>query len=308
MLAAFLVVLREGFEATLLVAILLSYLVRIGHPEKRRWVWYGVAAAVALAVALGTALFATAASLGGNALDIFKGVAMWFAVAVLTYMIFWMRRQSRTLAHDIRKRVDSALGRTELPSSGAPPVGDLSASGVKGAGTFALAALAFVMVFREGVETALFMFGITQASTPLLVSIGGIVGLVGAIGLGYAVYAWGRRINMGMFFKVTGGLLLVVAAGLLAHGLVMFQSASIIPAFFWPLWDLSSIELLTHESFFGQFIIAFLGWDPKPGLLELGLWAGYLATVGYFFFRPSHPANAQKKAQNTEENTVKASN
>lgn len=265
MIAAFLIVLREGFEATLLIAIILAYIARVGTQKDRLGVWYGVAAAAALSIATGGVLFATASGLQGNAAYIFKGGAMWLAVGVLTYMILWMRRQSRTLAQDIRHRVDEV---------------------VKKGSTLAMAVLAFVVVFREGLETALFMFGITQASSPAQVAIGSAAGLLGAVGLGYMVYAGGKRLNLGVFFKVTGVLLLVVAAGLLAHGTAMLQTAGLIPAFLYPLWDLSHISLLTHKSLLGQVLIAFFGWDPKPDLLEVSLWAGYLLTMGYTFLRP----------------------
>lgn len=272
MLASFLLILREGFEATLLVAIVLAYLVRIGRPEESRGVWYGVGAAALLSVVIGGIMFATASGLSGDSAEIFKGAAMWFAVAMLTYMILWMRRQSRTVAHDIRQGVDQA---------------------VKNGSVLALSMLAFAMVFREGLETSLFMFSVTQTSSPLQVATGGTMGLVAAVALGYAVYAGGKRINLGTFFKVTGGLLLVVAAGLFAHGMAMFQSASLIPAFFYPLWDLSNVTVLTHESFIGQFLIAFFGWDPKPDLLEFGIWGAYLAVIGYLFLRPHAKTSAQ---------------
>ena len=280
MLAAFLLVLREGFEATLLVAIVLAYLVKIGSADRSRAMWYGIAAAAGLSVVAGAAMFFTASNLSGNVGEIFKGATMWLAVGVLTYMILWMRRQARTVASDIRRGVDEAME--------------------KGS-TLALATLAFVMVFREGLETALFMFGITQTSSPLQVALGGAAGLAGAVGLGYAVYVGGRRLNLGAFFKVTGVLLLVVAAGLFAHGLAMFQFASLIPAIYYPLWDLSGITMLTSESFVGQFWIAFFGCDPKPDLLEFGLWVGYLAVVGYLFLRPqrSLPEASMRTAEAT---------
>lgn len=190
MVASFLLIFREGFEATLLVAIVLAYLVRIGRSENKGGVWYGVAGAVILSVAVGAIMFATASNLTGDAAEIFKGGAMWFAVAMLTYMILWMRRQSRTVAQDIRHGVDQAVG--------------------KGS-SLALAILAFAMVFREGLETALFMFSVTQTSSPLQVAVGGTVGLAAAVALGYAVYVGGKRINLGTFFKVTDELLRVTS-------------------------------------------------------------------------------------------------
>ncbi len=270
MLAAFLLVLREGFEATLLVAIVLAYLVKIGRAEHSRGVWYGILAAAGLSAVVGVGMFATASSLTGSAGEIFKGATMWLAVVVLTYMILWMRRQSRTVGADLRRGIDVAVE--------------------KGSSVLALAILAFVMVFREGLETTLFMFSVTQTSSPLQVLFGGTLGLVGAVGLGYAVYVGGRRLNLGAFFKVTGLLLLVVAAGLFAHGMAMLESASLIPAFFYPLWDLSDVALLTHQSLLGQFLVAFFGWDPKPDLLEFGVWLGYITVVGYLFLKPQGPA------------------
>ncbi len=273
MLAAFLLVLREGFEATLLVAIVLAYLVKIGRSVDTRGVWYGIAAAAGLSAMVGMVMFATASSLAGDRGEIFKGVTMWIAVAVLTYMVLWMRRQSRTVAADLRRGIDEAVK--------------------KGSSVLALATLAFVMVFREGLETTLFMFGVTQASSPLQVLVGGTLGLIGAVGLGYAVYVGGLRLNLGAFFKATGLLLLVVAAGLFAHGMAMLESASLIPSFFYPLWDLSGVAILTHHSILGQFLIAFFGWDPKPDLLEFGVWLGYIAVVGYFFLKPQGPTPKQ---------------
>lgn len=270
MLAAFLLVLREGFEATLLVAIVLAYLVKIGRAGDRRGIWYGIAAAAGLSALVGVGMFFTASSLSGDAGEIFKGATMLLAVAVLTYMILWMRRQSRTVAADLRQGIDAAVKRRSS--------------------VLALALLAFVMVFREGLETTLFMFGVTQTSSPLQVLLGGTLGLFGAVGLGYAVYAGGRRLNLGSFFKATGLLLLVVAAGLFAHGVAMLESASVLPAFFYPLWDLSEVALLTHASVTGQFLVAFFGWDPKPDLLEFAVWLGYLAVVGYYFLKPQGPA------------------
>jgi high-affinity iron transporter len=268
--------LREGFEATLLVAIVLAYLVKIGRREDFRQVWYGVGAAVVLSLFVAGALFTTASGLGGTAGMIFKSAAMWLAVAFLTYMVLWMRRQSRTVAQGIRRGVDSA---------------------VEKGSRLALATLVFVMVFREGLETGLFMFGITQTSTPLGVALGAVAGIAGAVALGYAVYAGGKRIDLGMFFKVTGVLLILVAAGLLARGMAMIEIAGVIPAFFYPLWDATHVSVLTSGSFVGQFLTAFLGWDPKPDLLEFAVWVLYLAGVGYAFLRPDKPAPVARPAE-----------
>lgn len=268
MFAAFVVLLREGFEASLLVAIVLAYLTQIGRRGERRQVWYGVGAAISLSLALGGVLFATAAELEGPAEKIFEACALFLAVGFLTYMVLWMRRESRSIAGSIRREVDSAVGR---------------------GGGLALALLVFIMVLREGVETGLFIFGITRASTPLQTTAGAAAGILAAVGLGYVVYALGRRINLGAFFKYTGAFLIVVSAGLLAQGVVSIQEAGVIPAFFYPLWDVSEMPVLGATSAFGQFLGILVGWDPRPDLLEFSAWLLYLLTVGYMFFKPQEP-------------------
>ncbi len=264
MFSSFVTLLREGFEVTLLVAIVLAYLVKIGRPGSKRQVWYGVGAALLVSAVVGGTLFVTAGELEGRPEQIFEGVAMWVAVGFLTYMVLWMRRESRNVAHGIRSGIDSA---------------------VEGGGTLALVSLVFVMVLREGVETALFMFGIARTSEPLQVALGAALGVVGAVALGYAVYAGGRRINLGTFFKVTGGFLILVAAGLLAHGVAEFVEAGLLPAVV-PLWDLSGSSVLGEGTLLSAFLGTFFGWNPEAGLLELLAWATYLVAVGYAFLRP----------------------
>jgi high-affinity iron transporter len=261
---AFVTLLREGFEATLLIAIVLAYLVRIDRREDFQQVWYGVGAAVAVSLIAAGALFLTAGELEGRAEYIFEGTAMWVAVGFLTYMVLWMRRESRTVAQGIRQSVDSAVERSSR---------------------LALVSLVFVMVLREGIETGLFIFGITRTSTPLQVALGAALGIAAAVGLGYVVYAGGKRINLGTFFKVTGVLLILVAAGLLAHGVAEFEEAGLLPAII-PLWDVSSAPVIGEERLVSELMTAFFGWDPEANLLELIAWVTYLLAVGYAFLRP----------------------
>ena len=275
MLAAFVVLFREGFEASLLVAIVLAYLAQIGHVKERRQVWYGVGAAVVVSLVLAGFLFATVGELEGPAEKIFEACALFLAVGFLTYMVLWMRRESRALAGNIRREVDSAVGR---------------------GGGLALAILVFIMVLREGIETSLFVFGITRASTPLQTTIGAAAGLLAAVALGYAVYVLGTRINLGAFFKYTGAFLILVAAGLLAQGVVGLQEAGVIPAIFYPLWDVTEMPVLGATSAFGQFLGILIGWDPRPDLLEFSVWLGYLLIVGYAFFKPQESV-AERSAQ-----------
>ena len=266
MFGAFVTLLREGFEATLLVAIVLAYLAKIGRKEDFRQVWYGIGAAVAVSLAVAGALFVTAGELEGTVEYVFEGTAMWLAVGFLTYMVLWMRRESRTVAQGIRRGIDSA---------------------VEQGGRLALVSLVFVMVVREGIETGLFIFGITRTSTPLQVALGAALGIAAAVALGYAVYAGGKRIDLGTFFKVTGVLLILVAAGLLAHGVAEFQEAGILPELL-PLWNVSGAPVVGEELLVSELLTALFGWDPETNLLELIVWAVYIVSVGYAFLRP-HP-------------------
>ena len=264
MFGAFVTLLREGFEATLLIAIVLAYLVKIERREDFRQVWYGVGAAVAVSLAVAGALFVTAGELEGTAEYVFEGTAMWLAVGFLTYMVLWMRRESRTVAQGIRRGVDSA---------------------VETGGRLALTSLVFVMVVREGIETGLFLFGITRTSSPVQVALGAILGIMAAVALGYAVYAGGKRINLGTFFKVTGVLLILVAAGLFAHGLAEFQEAGLLPELL-PLWNVSGAPIVGEEVLVSEMLTVLFGWDPEANLLQFIAWATYLLAVGYAFLRP----------------------
>ena len=264
MFSSFVTLLREGFEVTLLVAIVLAYLVKIERRESIKQVWYGVGAALLVSLAVGAMLFVTAGGLEGRAEQIFEGTAMWVAVGFLTYMVLWMRRESRTVAQGIRRGIDSAVERS---------------------GSLALVSLVFVMALREGIETVLFIFGITRTSEPLQVAFGAGLGIVGAVALGYAVYAGGKRINLGTFFRVTGVFLILVAAGLLAHGVAEFEEAGLLPAIM-PLWDISSSPVLGEGTLVSGFLTAFFGWDPEANLLQLLAWGTYIVAVGYAFLRP----------------------
>jgi high-affinity iron transporter len=276
---AFVTLLREGFEATLLIAIVLAYLVKIGRREDFRQVWYGVGAAVAVSLIVAAALFLTAGGLEGTAEYVFEGTAMWVAVGFLTYMVLWMRRESRTVAQGIRRGVDSA---------------------VETGSRLALMSLVFVMVVREGIETGLFIFGISRTSTPLQVALGSALGIAAAVALGYAVYVGGKRINLGAFFKVTGVVLILVAAGLLAPGVAEFQEAGLLPELL-PLWDVSGTPIVGEEGLVSELLTAFFGWDPEANLLEFVAWGAYLLAVGYAFLRP-HPLPERVAAPATRNN------
>jgi high-affinity iron transporter len=202
------VMLREGFEASLIVGIILAFLNRSGRREGFAAVWAGALSALALSVITAGLLFVVGAELEGRAEKLFEGGAMLFAAALLTWMIFWMRRQARTIKRELEEQVQHAL-----------------ATG----SAFALALVAFVGVLREGVETALFLFGTVEGSNKLLASTSATVGLAGAVMLGYAFYRGAARLNLRRFFTVTSVLLLAFAGWLLAQGLHELAEAGLFP-------------------------------------------------------------------------------
>jgi len=263
MAPSFLIMLREGLEAALIVGIILAYLARTGNREKAGAVWWGVALSALVSLVAGAAIFLTAGGISGRAEELFEGTAMLTAAAVLTYMIFWMRRQAINIRAHLHAQVQSALEKGSV---------------------VALGTLAFVAVGREGVETALFMFAAVRAATPLAATAGGLLGLVAAVLLGYLLYRGTYRLNLRAFFNVTSVLLLLFAAGLLAHGIHEFQEAGLIPALVDPVWDMNGI--LPEHSILGSFLKALFGYNGNPSLVEALAYFSYLALVGWAYFRP----------------------
>jgi high-affinity iron transporter len=202
------VVLREGFEASLVVGIVLAFLDRTGRRDGFGAVWVGVALALALSLGVGAALFAAGAELEGRSEAVFEGLVMLVAAGLLCWMIFWMRSHARTIRHDLEGRTRAAL------DTG-------SALG--------LAFVAFVGVAREGVETALFLFGAVEGSSTLVSVVASLAGAAAAVGLGYLFYRGSHRLDLRLFFKVTSALLLLFAGYLLASGLHELAEAEVIP-------------------------------------------------------------------------------
>jgi high-affinity iron transporter len=260
---AALVTTREGLEASLIVGIVLAYLAKTENRSYFRVIWLGTAAAVALSILTGAALFFTVGELEGRSEQIFEGTAMFSAVAVLTWMIFWMRKQ----AVNIKKHLEARLA------------GAIAAGSAVG-----LASVVFFAVLREGWETALFIFAISESSSPLVTSVGATIGLIVSITIGVALYMGSRKLNLRQFFTVTGILLIVFAAGLFAHGIHEFQEAGLLPMTVEHVWDTN--WLVSEDSNTGQFLTALFGYNGNPSLLEVVAWAAFILTALAFFIRP----------------------
>ena len=268
MASAFVITLREGLEAALIVGMLLSYLSRAGRGDRAASVWLGTGLAVLVAVGGGAAIFATVGGLEGAAEQLFEGAALLLAVGVLSYMVHWMRGQARDLRGSLQRQAAVALE----------------------ASRWSLAAVAFLVVVREGLETALFLFGAAETSSPGATLAGGLLGLAAAIGLGYGIYRGGLRLDLRAFFSVTSLLLVFFAAGMLAHGVHEFVEAGLLPGLVDPLWDANSV--LPESSTLGQFLKSLFGYSGSPTLLEVLAYTAYLAVM----LRSYLPGWAQRAA------------
>ena len=256
MAAAALIALREGLEAALIVGIVLGYLRRIGYMEGRRSVWAGVIVAVVASLGLAFFIQLVGKELEGRAEEIFEGATMFLAVGVLTWMIFWMRSQARRIKPSLERNVQDAVE-----------------TGTK----WGLILVAFIAVFREGVETALFLSAAAFASDGRGTLIGAALGLAAAILIGYLIYVSTMKLDIRLFFNITSVLLLLFAAGLLAHGIHEFQEAELIPTVNEQIWDTN--HLLDEDSNVGQILKAVFGYNGNPSLEEVVGYFGYWVVV-----------------------------
>lgn len=253
MLPSFLLSLREGIEAALIIGIVIGTLQKINRTDYVKTVWVGAACAAAVSLLAAIVLNKVGTSLEGEAEEIFEGFTMLVAAGVLTWMIFWMSRQARQL-------------RSELES------GVRRAASLAGHG--ALFLLAFTAVVREGIELALFLTAAAMTSSAQAVMTGALLGLGAAILLGWSLFTSIVRLDLRRFFQVTGVLLVLFAAGLVAHGVHEFNELGWIPPIIEHIWDINLV--LDENSSFGQLLTALFGYNANPSLSEI------LAYIGYF--------------------------
>ena len=249
-LSALVIALREGVEMTIIAGIVLAYLTQLGAGRAHRWVWLGLGAAAAVSVAFLGVLNVLNAEFQGTTEQLFDGVTMLIAAGFLTWMIFWMLRQSRYLKGELHRAVQETLA--------------------AGGAAWGIFLLVFFAVVREGVETALLLFAAPGEGKLL----GSALGLLIAVGVGVLIYAFGRRIDLRTFFRVTGVLLVFFAAGLVTHGVHEFVEAGVIgggPR----LFDLTSALPDTEGA--GAMLRSLLGYSADPTLIEGLAYAGYLA-------------------------------
>ena len=266
MIPTYFLMLREGLEAALIVGIIAAYLARIERRDMLPTVAGGVAAAVGLSVVVGIVVVATVGRLPVVVQETLEGLAGFAAVAVLTWMLFWMRRQGRAMKGELEQGVDAALG---------------------AGGAMALVALAFVAVAREGLETVLFLLALlTSSGAGADALVGGLLGLATAIGVGLAIFVGGARVNLRQFFTITGVVLIFVAAGLVAFAVGALGEAGLIVNN-GIAYNLNGV--LPDSTPLGNVLRGLFGYRSQPTPLEVAAYLLYLIPVLTLFVvgRPS---------------------
>ncbi|MFD3549489.1 iron uptake transporter permease EfeU, partial [Streptomyces sp. NPDC058655] len=272
MFGNYLIGLREGLEASLVVCILVAYLVKTDRRDALRPVWSGIAIACGISLAFGALLEFGTQELTFEAQELLGGTLSIISVGLVTWMVFWMKRTARHLRAELHGKLDAALAM----------------------GTGALVATAFLAVGREGLETALFVWASVRASgegssAPLF---GVLLGIATAIVLGWLFYRGALRINLARFFTWTGGMLVVVAAGVLAYGVHDLQEARFLGGLGNRAFDISST--VPPDSWYGTLLKGVFNFQPDPTVLQLTVWALYLVPVLFLFLagprRPAAPA------------------
>ena len=282
MLPTFLLSLREGLEAALIIGIVLGAVSKIHRKDLAPSVWLGALSAVAVSILTAVILTTFGMSLEEEAEQIFEGITMLLAAGILTWMIFWMGKQARFLKSELEDGVNKAAAST---------------------GKRAVFMLAFMAVVREGVELAIFItaafFASNQgeASANLIQILAGtVLGLGTAILLGYTIFATTVRLDLRKFFQVTGILLIIFAAGLVAHGVHEFNEVGWIPPIIEHVYDMNMI--LDENSIVGQLLKTLFGYNGNPSLTEMIAYFAYIIVVSIFWRRENAiPAKASATAE-----------
>lgn len=264
MLSTFVIGLREGLEAALIVGIVAAFLKQRGRQDLLRLVWLGVGLAAIICLAVGLGLQAYSADLPQKQQEGLETVVGVVAVAMVTYMVSWMRRHSR----ELKRQLEGAAG-----------------SAVESGSGWALVLMAFLAVFREGFETAVFLLAaFNEAANPVTAGAGALLGLLVALGLGYGIFRGGVRINLSKFFRATGAVLVLVAAGLVVNALHTAHEAGWLLVGQGPTINLT--WLVQPGSVQSSLLTGMLGWQPRPVVIELAGWLLYLIPVGLYVVWP----------------------
>jgi high-affinity iron transporter len=272
-LANYLIGLREGLEAALVVGILLSYVRRLSQPGLVARIWVGVGIAVALSLGLGAVLTFGTYGLSFQAKEVIGGTLSIIATGFVTWMVFWMLRTARDLKGTLQGEIDRAVA----------------------ASAWSLVVVAFFAVGREGIETALFLWAAVQSvgstSLPL---VGAALGILTAVVLGYVIYRGMVRVNLATFFAWSGGFLIILAAGVLSYGIHDLQEGGILPGVHDLAFDVSAV--VPPDSWYGTLLKGTLNFSPATTWLELTVWLAYVVPTMTLFVRAVR-RNARDRAR-----------
>ncbi len=279
MLANYLIGLREGLEAALVIGILVAYLVRTQRRDMLPSVWIGVAVATAVSLAVGAALTLGPRGLSFTAQELIGGSLSIVAVGLITWMIFWMGKTARYLKKHLEDGMERAIA----------------------VGKGAILAMALIAVGREGLETALFLWaGIEAAGSTTAPIVGAVLGLATAIALGALIYRGAVRINLRVFFQWTGVFLIIVAAGVLSYGIHDLQEAGALPGLNTLAFDVS--DTITPGSVLGTLLKGIFNFSPTTTILEAVAWVAYVVPTMWLFVRMAFartPHEAPQQAVST---------
>jgi high-affinity iron transporter len=252
-LATFLIGLREGLEAGLIVGILVAYLGKLGRRDLLGRLWVGIAVAIAISLGAGALLTWGPYALTFQAQEVLGGVLSLIAVAMVTWMIFWMGTHGAGLSRELRGQVDAAVDRSWL----------------------ALVVLGALSVGREGIETALFVWAnVAGGSDPVLGTLGAVLGILTAVAISWGISRGLVRFNLSVFFTWTGLFLILVAAGVLAYGIGDLQEASVVPG--WGTHAFSLVEVVPPGSWYGTLLGGIFNFTPEPTWAQVIGWLGYV--------------------------------
>lgn len=276
MLIAFLIMLREGIEAALIVGIVAGFLKQSGHSRLMPKVWLGVALAALMCLGIGYGIHSATGEIPQKEQEFVVGVIGLVAVAMLTYMILWMKKAARSMKQQLQYSVQTALNRGN------------------GQG-WALVGMAFLAVAREGLESVFFLLAVFQQSPTWSMPVGAVLGLLAAVVIGALIYQGGMRLNLAKFFRWTGAFLIVVAAGLVAGSLRALHEAGVWNHLQKVVFD--SSKYLHEDSPLGVLLGGFFGYTDHPTQGEVLAWLLYLVPVMIWFLHGSKPAAVQRSSE-----------
>lgn len=284
MLVPFLIMLREGVEAALIIGIVASYLKQTGREAYLPMIWVGVLLALALSLFVGAGLQLASAGFPQKAQEFFEALVGLVAVAVLTSMVFWMRKAARSIKGELQSSVESAFK--------------------NGGGGMALIAMVFFAAAREGLESVFFMLAIFQQSQSAAAPLGALLGVLCAAAIGYGIYVGGVKLNLRRFFRWTGVFILFVAAGILARSLHALHEAGLWNSLQTVIFDISHI--LPADGPIGSLFSGLLGYRDAPTLSEAIVYVAFLAVTLFLFLSPASPPAAPRSAEDARASDPRA--